>query len=53
MGLRIDHATTLTRQLDELRKRCSEGNCVNWKCDGTRHMNIKGERWGDGWGEED
>ena len=49
---RIDHAAAFSRMVDEHRKRCDEGDCVNWKCDGTRHRNYKGEKWGDGWGRQ-
>jgi hypothetical protein len=49
MTRRIDHAAQFTKRVDEHRKRCSERDCVNWKCDGTRHRNLAGKKWGNGW----
>lgn len=49
---RVRHAAKVTRMIDEHKKRCPEGDCVNWKCDGTRHFNYKGHRWGKGWAIE-
>lgn len=49
MNDRIAAAARFSRMVDEHRKNCSEKDCVNRKCDGTRHRNFKGEKWGDGW----
>lgn len=52
MSERIRRSAEFIRKVDEQRKRCSERNCVNWKCDGTRHFNMAGEKWGEGWNRE-
>lgn len=50
---RIAGAAKFSRiMVDEHRKVCGEKDCVNWKCGGTRHRNMRGEKWGSGWAEE-
>lgn len=49
MSDRVAAAARFSRMVDEHRDRCDAHDCVNWKCDGTRHRNFKGEKWGDGW----
>ena len=36
---------------DKHRENCSDFHCVNWSCDGTKHSDMSGKRWGSGWPE--
>jgi hypothetical protein len=49
MSERTRWAAQFSKKIDKHKERCGEGNCVNWHCDGTRHRNLKGDKWGEGW----